>query len=482
MSHATALVHPTALEHKSSIRLKLDNAGHDGARRRRAVQLPCLVAAAAILCTFWACSGLAWLLSMTSGPTRQGNVARRVAALGAIVSVLPFLLAVLPSDRVLGHVATGVVLLLVNVVSASNMVVVLARVRLPDRSHSDPGCAVCYELEVVQFVLYVVAISVNVCCAVALFWSRCRRMPPQRRRGWLGPTSLCTGACLVGVRSIGFVLGASYPEDLLTGVAYIAIGIPALIPEFRARTQALLARRGQAVSAATCIAAIIHGTEPEALLTKSMALYRGVHVKDLSAAHFDPALDDVPPPPTKKVPFGSMDAFISHSWSDPPALKWAQLAEWAQAFRAEHRREPVVFVDRYSIPQDDIANNLASLPIWVAGSQTFLVLRGPSWHTRLWCVLELFVHLETAFDFGQGLCVCDISRSADPQQQPEASLTIDAREAVCSDRNDQARLFAIVESHHMGIDGFNRYLREALQETSSRDADQRRRLSKAAWT
>ena len=44
-------------------------------------------------------------------------------------------------------------------------------------------------------------------------------------------------------------------------------------------------------------------------------------------------------------------------------------------------------------PQDDIEANLASLPVFLAGCSELLLLAGPTYCERLWCVIELFVFL-----------------------------------------------------------------------------------------
>ena len=49
-----------------------------------------------------------------------------------------------------------------------------------------------------------------------------------------------------------------------------------------------------------------------------------------------------------------------------------------------------------SIAQDarSIDADLACLPVWLAGCSTLVVLFGPTWTSRLWCVLELYVFLQ----------------------------------------------------------------------------------------
>ena len=46
--------------------------------------------------------------------------------------------------------------------------------------------------------------------------------------------------------------------------------------------------------------------------------------------------------------------------------------------------------DKACIDQNDIQQSLACLPVFLAGCQTLLVVAGPTYCSRLWCVMELF--------------------------------------------------------------------------------------------
>ena len=47
------------------------------------------------------------------------------------------------------------------------------------------------------------------------------------------------------------------------------------------------------------------------------------------------------------------------------------------------------------IPQStNLEEKLAYLPIYLAACQRLVILLGPSWTTRVWCVLELFTFLQ----------------------------------------------------------------------------------------
>ena len=46
--------------------------------------------------------------------------------------------------------------------------------------------------------------------------------------------------------------------------------------------------------------------------------------------------------------------------------------------------------DKACIDQSNIQQSLACLPVFLAGCQTLLVVAGPTYCSRLWCVMELF--------------------------------------------------------------------------------------------
>ena len=46
--------------------------------------------------------------------------------------------------------------------------------------------------------------------------------------------------------------------------------------------------------------------------------------------------------------------------------------------------------DMACIDRNNIEQSLACLPVFLAGCQTLLVVAGPTYCSRLWCVMELF--------------------------------------------------------------------------------------------
>ena len=66
------------------------------------------------------------------------------------------------------------------------------------------------------------------------------------------------------------------------------------------------------------------------------------------------------------------------SWHDDAAIKWRALQSWRQEFKLQHGREPRLWLDKCCINQNDIATNLACLPIFLAGCKSMVVCLGPN--------------------------------------------------------------------------------------------------------
>lgn len=118
------------------------------------------------------------------------------------------------------------------------------------------------------------------------------------------------------------------------------------------------------------------------------------------------------------------------SWLDNAQAKIEALQAWRAHFVAAHRREPYVWsararravpphraaphrdltppaphtraprrpparttrrLDKYCIDQDDIEVGLACLPLFLSGCDKLLILAGPTWLSRLWCIVEVSV-------------------------------------------------------------------------------------------
>lgn len=204
---------------------------------------------------------------------------------------------------------------------------------------------------------------------------------------------------------------------------------------------------------------------------------------------------------------GEADAFVSHSWHDPPPAKWAALNAWGTQFRAKHGRAPLLWIDKECIDQTDTAVQLQSLPVYLAGCQRLLVLHGPTYLQRLWCVVELFVFfhahlpappaekieivlLDTPWETTNGPAppwrrnsrvspavlrtACNTSgassaRAASALAALAQAEKFDQRNALAALPFDEERLRAVIEGSSEAPEHFNRWIRALVVEKLKAD-------------
>ena len=134
-------------------------------------------------------------------------------------------------------------------------------------------------------------------------------------------------------------------------------------------------------------------------------------------------------------------------------------------------------MDKASIQQDRIEDSLALLPIFLAGCRTFVLLLGPTYTRRLWCVIELFTWLRmggrldriVVLPFGAG------------QEQTEAEALrafadFDARRASCYVDNERQHLLGVIEGGFGTLEAFNALINRTFQESNLREGGDHFRL------
>lgn len=145
------------------------------------------------------------------------------------------------------------------------------------------------------------------------------------------------------------------------------------------------------------IAGFIGAFSAEEALVQARARFRVIRADRLLYEDFQQSsVVDVPLcERTDACPLGNGDAFVSHSWHDDVDAKWTALQTWRRDFVAAHAREPLIWFDKACIDQSNITDDLRVLPLFLNGCRELLVLAGPTYLTRLWCVVELFtfVHM-----------------------------------------------------------------------------------------
>jgi hypothetical protein len=151
-----------------------------------------------------------------------------------------------------------------------------------------------------------------------------------------------------------------------------------------------------------------------------------------------------------------IDAFLCHSSRDPPGPKWDALQAWRGRFVALHGREPIVWLDRCCLDQSLRGVGLANLPITIASCQSLVVLYGPTVLSRLWCIVEIFVHQHMG---GESF---KLELVALPGVVAAPLGHVDAWQSDCHLPEDRVWLLACIETAAGSRAAFNARLRALL--------------------
>jgi len=188
------------------------------------------------------------------------------------------------------------------------------------------------------------------------------------------------------------VLLACFPLWLLSAAIFT--------PAFRGRVHRWLGEltsstRTQEAAAVASLIGQQDGGAAAALRVATKA-FRALPVESLTLEE----LQDNKPDPllfnkTERADLGSVAAFCSHSWSDDGTAKHERLNEYSSKHQEEGGGGPcLIWLDKACIDQQNIQASLAALPIFLSGCNHLLILAGPTYCTRLWCVMEVFVFLK----------------------------------------------------------------------------------------
>ena len=252
--------------------------------------------------------------------------------------------------------------------------------------------------------------------------------------------------------------------------AAVCILMPAIsTPRNRARIQRAfgrLASRGEAQQAAA-VAALVGRLGPAKALALAKRNFCGIAFNVLAEEDFLSSGDTGLHERTAKAALGKVDVFLSHSWHDDAAIKWRTLQAWAATFEGEQRRAPSIWLDKACIDQTKIDENLACLPVYLAGCQELLVLAGPTYVRRLWCVVELYTFLKMGGSLERVQVVGLVGAEAGGQGDARAALresfaTFGARNSECFKSEDRERLLGVIEAGFGLLDDFDLLVRHLL--------------------
>ena len=161
------------------------------------------------------------------------------------------------------------------------------------------------------------------------------------------------------------------------------------------------------------------------------------------------------PPPTS--PPNSLTAR-----ADDGVEKYEALSLWADEYKRINAAAPSLWLDKACINQARIDESLAMLPVFLGGCQRLCVVSGPTYSSRLWCVLELYTFLQIhgagAFNFLDVVLL----ESETPSETVLRFERFDVGECECFLSEDKARLLAVIEASYGELAKFSAHLRSLL--------------------
>ena len=183
--------------------------------------------------------------------------------------------------------------------------------------------------------------------------------------------------------------GSDHQTAGLFVIANLQIAALILTPANRGRFTRWLAEitsvRSTREREAASVAALLSNRSAAATLAMGAELFRALPLASITREELDNSTPD-PELYAKTAPatLGSVHGFASHSWTDPGDAKFDKLHEWANG------EDKLVWLDKACLNQHNVQDSLACLPVSLAGCRQLLVLAGPTYASRLWCVMELF--------------------------------------------------------------------------------------------
>ena len=230
----------------------------------------------------------------------------------------------------------------------------------------------------------------------------------------------------------------------------------------RQRVNAFIARMSQTPEEreATVIAMLVGRVGVHRVMRLAMDEFRVLEWSKLSEGDWDSSADSGLGDQTDRAQLGECDAFISHSWHDSGSQKWSALSVWAADFEKEHQRLPRIWLDKACIDQQNIEESLAALPLYLAGCNRLVVVAGPTYQDRLWCVLEVFTFLRMGGTLDR-IDVLPVGKGTRAQIEDRFN-TFDAQNAQCFVQADRQRLLGVIEAAFGDFKTFNLSVQNAL--------------------
>ena len=159
--------------------------------------------------------------------------------------------------------------------------------------------------------------------------------------------------------------------------------------------------------------------------------------------------------------FGDEVTFLSHSWHDDGPSKFGKLTEWAAAHERVMGASPKLWLDKACIDQQNISENLASLPCFLAACSSLLVVCGPTYLTRLWCLLELYTYVFMGGAMDR-VTVVPLCQTWDETRAQFSRF--DVQHAMCHLADERDRLLGVIEAGFGDTATFSKILQTTFNE------------------
>jgi hypothetical protein len=124
-----------------------------------------------------------------------------------------------------------------------------------------------------------------------------------------------------------------------------------------------------------------------------------------------------------------------------------------------HKREPLCWFDQACINPATLQAQLGGLPVYLAGCKTLLALVGPTYWTRLWCVIEMLVH----YEMGAGKERVQMMQFGFGDSGGLSESDIDVSKASATDPGDEEKLRAVIEGSGEGTCALNEWVRNLVR-------------------
>lgn len=226
------------------------------------------------------------------------------------------------------------------------------------------------------------------------------------------------------------------------------------------RVAALVAGVGSEARKAATVGALLAGHAPDSVLDAGLRTLRAIPFPALESDVFaSPEHGRRLVAASVPVRLGEVDVFCSHSWRDSPSERWDALTEWCTAFRRRTGRDAMVWLDVVCL-DSATATAITCLPVYIMASTSLLMLQGPNFLQRLWCIAEVWVAICLGFSADR----LHLRRlpSLPAPAATDAVRAVDVRHATCAVPEDGPRLLEVMNAFPGGLVAFNADLSQRL--------------------